>query len=238
MKLLALLFFSVQLHATTLVEDPENCLKKNIRPCAVKNSSAKPYSLQLENVDVSMSPQGVLWVDEGFIRLMRGESLLTVRQPQSFETAYAKLKIQDGIVLLRIFESMEVDMIDGSGHMWIKGEEQAQELVPGFHWNVGGVNRRGIASIEVPQSSLFKSVVRAWGALNFMEKSLFFEKVEAYRKVLVSAVGNSSALNQQLAQKMVEKDELERRNAARRKAQMEAENLELRKLYRQKNNMD
>ncbi len=238
MKLLTLFLFSFQLHATTLVEDPEHCLKKNIRPCAIKNPSVKPYQLELENVDVSMSPQGVLWVDEGFVRLMRGESLLTVRKPQKFETAYAKMEIQDGIVLVRIYESMEVDMIDGAGQMWIKGDDKAQDLVPGFHWNVGGVSRRGIASIEVPQSSLFKSVVKAWSALNFIEKSIFFEKVEAYRKVLVSAVERSGALNQQLAQKMVEEDELAKRNAARRKAQIEAENLELRKLYRLKNNMD
>lgn len=233
-----LAFFTLSVHASTLIEDPEQCLKKNVHPCAVKNLSTKPFQLQLENTDVSMNSEGVIWVDAGTIRLVRGENLLNVKKAQTFETAYAKLEIQEGVVLVRVFESMELDMIDGAGQMWIKGDAQAQDLVPGFHWNVGGVSGRGIASIEVPQSSLFKNVVKTWAALNFMEKSVFFEKVEQYRKVLVSAVGQSGKLNQQLAQKMVEDDAMAKKNTARRKAQIEAENLQLRNLYRSKNNMD
>lgn len=223
---------------SSLVEEPEHCLSKNVRPCAIKNILSKPYQVQLENVEVSLSSQGILWVDVDSVRLVRGESLLTVKKTQAFETAYAKVEIHEGIALVRIFDSMEIDLIDGAGKMWIKGDDSAQDMTPGFHWSVGGIGRRGIASIEVPQSSVFKSVVKAWAALNFAPKSEFYEKVEEFRKRLVTAVVQSSELNQNLARKMVEVDETAKRNAARKQEQIEAENKLLRGLYRRKNNMD
>lgn len=232
------LFFSLSAQALTSVEDPDQCLKKHVRPCAVKNLSSKPYLVHLDGVEISLGSQGVLWVDEDFVRLVKGESLITVEKSKKFETAYATVEIQSGIVLFRVFSALEVDMIEGAGQMWIKGDATAQEMTPGFHWNVGGVERRGIASIEVPQSSVFKSVVKLWARLNLTDKEEFFEKVEHYREKLIEAVDASSQLNQHLARKMVDDDDNAKRNAARRKAQIEAENLKLRQLFRQKNFID
>lgn len=230
--------YSFSAHTLTFVEDPDKCLKESVRPCAVKNLSSKPYRLQVAHAEFSLGSQGILWVDEDSVRVVRGECLIMVKKPQKLETAYMKTEIQSGIVLMRVFDTVEVDMIEGVGQMWIKGDPTAQEMTAGFHWSVGGINRRGIASIEVPQSSVFKTVVKAWAQLNFLNKSEFFERVDQYREKLISAVEASGQLNQNLAKKMVEDDAVAKRNAARIKAQIEAENKSLRQLFRKKNDMD
>jgi len=239
-RLLIILLFTYcfSTHALTVVEDPEHCVKNNVRPCAVKNLSNTPYRLHIGSSEISLGSQGVVWLEEDTVRVVRGECLIMVEKPQKLETAYMKVEVQDGIVLMRVFDSVELDMIEGTGQMWIKGDQSAQDMTAGFHWSVSGVSRRGVASVEVPQSSLFKSVVQVWAKLNNLEKDKFFEKVEQYREKLIAAVEASSELNQNLARKMVEDDANAKHKAARIKAQLEAENKSLRQLFRHKNNMD
>lgn len=238
LSIFLLITYCFSSHALTVVEDPNLCVKNNVRPCAVKNLSNKPYRLHIGSSEISLGSQGVVWIEDDTVRVVRGECLVMVEKPQKLETAYMKVEVQDGIVLMRVFDSVELDMIEGSGQMWIKGDEAAQDMTAGFHWSVSGISRRGIASVEVPQSSLFKSVVHAWARLNGLEKEKFFEKVEQYREKLIAAVEASSELNQHLAKKMVDDDANAKHNAARIKAQIEAENKSLRQLFRHKNNID
>lgn len=237
----AFFFIDVQVHAAdhakaeTQVED---CWGKNL-PCAIQTSGQR-RELKGPRFTMTMAPGSIAEQrDAKTVQLIKGDFYLEVDGVVKFNTPYAEIRCSNACKGIFNRSEKEIAIKSFAGQWVIKrlGDRQEYALRAGLQVKVSEVEQNGMAEMEFPQGLPFASTVKQWAKFYSGDFAGFKANVAEFRQAWQEAVEQVSQSQLQNATRSIasHQSELDKQRAA--KAAAEREDAELRRLFREKNNL-
>ncbi len=238
----ALLFvttFSVEItiHASELVlQEPIGCLVRS-SVCAIENTAQSSFELKL-GASVVVLDTGAVVIREAndVIRLVKGTAWIKAQSTMHVRSEFGEVSnSSDGeFWVSRTSENLTAAATSAILLLSPKGSNEKLQIDPGLQNTLGAIDFNGRATTAVPMPIPFKDHVMRWARLFHGSKKQFEDQVDKFHKQWVSASQASAELNQRLYSRKIASVESEKAARAAKARKIEAENRELRALFRQR----
>lgn len=228
----ALFFIDVKVHAE------EDCWGKTL-PCAIQ-ATRQRRDLKAQGFTMALAPHSIAEQrDAKTVQLVQGEFFLTVEGLVKFNTPYAEIRCSNECkgIFNRNDKSIDIKALEGQWVIKRVGERQEYALRAGLQVKISEVEENGMAEMEFPQGLPFNSTVKEWAKFYSGDFREFKAEVAVFRQAWQEAIEQVSQAQRETATRSIasHQSELDKQRAA--KAAAEREDAELRKLFREKNNL-
>lgn len=215
----------VRVRADVIVQYPDQCLKKNEYPCAVKNTS---LSKNLNFNKVSLSPESIVkWESSKLISLVKG-SLFVNNKSLSVSTIYTNLEVIGSAYIKYSNEVLEVESYSGEVRL-----SNDKSIVAGMMSVIPGFNSVGGLIVEAPRPLFYNQSVEKWQML--LGKDLGDKRKNKFKKNLDDVVNIMSDTYKKTIIRQVASYEKNLENQKKLRLERQKEIEKLNSLFKEKN---
>lgn len=235
MMLVALFFMDVHVHAET---QKEECWGKTL-PCAVQ-ASARHREWKAQGFKMVLGPNSIAEQrDAKTVQLVKGNFYLEVDGNVRFKTPYAEVRCANDCkgIFNRAEDEIRIKALGGQWVIQRTGEAQEYALFAGLQVRVSEVQDNGMAEMEFPQGLPFSPTVKEWAKFYPGDFKRFKSDVAVFRQEWEGAIDKVSRDQLENATRSIASHQSRLEKERARKRAIEREDAELRKLFRQKNNL-
>jgi hypothetical protein len=237
MMLVALFFMDVHVRAAEVQKD--DCWGKTL-PCAVQTASHrrewKAPGFKMILGENSIAEQK----DTKTVQLVQGDFYLEVDGNVKFKTPYAEVRCANDCkgIFNRTTQEIAVKSLGGQWVIKRTGEAQEYALHTGLQVKVSEVEDNGMAEMEFPQGLPFSPTVKEWAKFYSGDFKHFKSDVAVFRQQWEGAIDQVSQAQLENATRSIASHQSQLEKERARKRAIEREDAELRKLFREKNNLE
>jgi hypothetical protein len=178
--------------------------------------------------------------DTETIQLIEGDIYVVTSSDTKFKTPYAEIRCADDCKAIFNRKSDQI-LIKSLGGQWIVkrlGDKQEYALHAGLQVTVSEVGTDGMAQMEFPQGLSWEPTVKEWAKFYSSGYAHFKNDLSAFREVWEAAVEKTSEAQLHNATRSIASHQQAVRSEQARQKAREHEDAELRRLFREKNNID
>lgn len=167
-------------------------------------------------------------------QLLKGRVTVKSESVVEFQTGTALVSFSGGRILVeKLDESVKVSNVSAKVVVTPRGKKQGFDLPKGFVVVVRNVGVGGFAQTDIVQAIDIKSLLKDWGELATNEME-FRNEALSFRQIWQNAVALASQWHQVSVERKIAAYEAKQELLRKRRAQREAENRQLRRLFRSK----
>lgn len=215
----------VKVRAANFSDQPENCIKFNNYPCAIKNLS---ITQNLKVQSLTLSPGSVVkWESQKHVTLVKG-SVLINGKGVVVSGLYTDVTVKGVAFISFMNEIIEIESYKGEVQI-----DSQHSLISGMKTLIPGFNQNGDLIVEAPRPLFYEQSLKNWEQMSIAELSEKEKKDLKNNVVEVVNAGSEiykSAINRKIAN---HKQALLRQKQYRLNKQKEID--ELNQLFKKKN---
>lgn len=241
LKMLFLLFLftvDVRVRASELnaiIDEPKGCWG-TVAPCAIEVRSGHRFAFQLKNgAKFILLSKTLATVSEDTVRLLSGDAMVdTTASATRFALKQGHVECSKGSVSLFHAQGSHavIDVLEGTV------EAFGSRLPAGYSLDLGGINEQGLVSVSLPRSSNFTKVARSLARFSPGSLAELRSQLEKYHSAWRRAVEDGSSLYQTIATREIARVQKEEKAKRQARELREKEDFELRRLFRQRNDLE
>jgi hypothetical protein len=219
----------------TWLSTPAHCNPGTVG-CAYRAKAAK-LSLTWEGAEISVSEGAVVaWQSGKTMDFVAGTGWIRFHDGAIVSVPSARISGEGEMLIQKDGAETEVTCISGEVRVAPLGASGPVILPAGFRVRVGPVTRKdGAAEMDVPQTAPTAATVKAWWAVYPGTKESFLPLAKQFTATVVDAADKAGPWHFELVQRQVASQREEERKAAARRRKAEAENKQMRDLFRKLN---
>jgi hypothetical protein len=210
------------------IQVPENCLIES-SVCTLKTAERQKYTLKMEGAEIVLSANSTfarLSAHSGSV--INGYVFLKVQDKFHIETPYGGISGSDGEYLVyQQDKHVLVRNLTGQVTLEPRGHETSLPVEKGFENWMGRVDVKGLATIGIPHSLDYNSMLKDVAPIYPGTKKDFTALMKDFRPLWQDAVHVSAQTDETLVQREIarQKDQQKQRELAQRKWQEERDYL-------------
>lgn len=217
---------------------PSHCYNQSY-PCAVKSLRKVNQLFHFEDTQFSVSSQSVVQLYPDKLTFVEGNFLIENPSSLKIETLHSNITLKSAMVLV-ITSKQSTKIVNLGGEILVEGRSQKNSLnlLPGSQIDFGKVTTDGVASSDFPHTVNFESIIRKWGNLTNKDFDGFKLRALAFKREVKVSAEYFSEQFKAIAKRRIASHKAAIKRGRQRRAAIEAENLELRTLFRKKNHFE
>lgn len=229
--------------ASEVMQEPVNCLE-GAQKCAVKTEGREKFIVAVNKNTVTLGPDTlIVRQNDSSINLLYGEIWLKTISESKVETEFGSLvTFQEGarssVWMTKTKERLLIRVGEGSVVISPRGSLSTYRLSAGYEIWLGRVQASGVAQVSAPRAIEVSEHLNQWARLFSGSKSEFALEVKKFREVWQEAVQRSAETYQKQIDREIAMVKQEKERKEKQQRLHERENLEIRKMFREKNYFD
>ena len=218
---------------------PKNCWGQRL-PCAVQNESVNPLPLQLSGMRIHLDSKAIVKsTANNEANIARGTLFAKHEGEFKWHTPFGDIFCNACEVLFQREEkSIEIHSLKGEISVVRKGDDGRYNLPPGFSVRLSMVASDGRADLDFPQATPLRPIAKVWARIYQGSPEEFRNEFKEYVTSWKSAVEAASSMHRQEVDRRLASAEDEKQREHNLRQIRQREDMKLRQLFREKNNLE
>ncbi|RME17013.1 MAG: hypothetical protein D6797_03345 [Bdellovibrio sp.] len=233
------LAFILDVHVkAAFLQHPKHCWDRQQSPCVMEAQKNRDrLSLKKEQL-VFLKGSSVMFEGEK-VRLLKGAFYILAEEsggPVQFVHEFGKFKVAGEALVKKSLKDVQVAVLRGHVTYWLRGKERKFYRLPkGFSIQWTSVTRQGVAQASFPGVIDVRTWIPLWAQLFPKDRSLFYQKLNAFRIEWRKAATLSQYLAQGTVDRLLAEARERRRREQLKRKWMQEQNRFFKELFRKKN---
>lgn len=221
----------------SVLDLPTGCLtSKNTGACALSVRPGHRYFMNVGNARLAMGSQSSVLLSGQSLKFLTGQMLIESQDLTQVDTIYGVVEVAEKSTALLWKEAENIQIAVLSGIVLVRptGSRQKFQIQEGFKNWIGRIDHQGQPATGLPAAPQFNQLIALWAQLTDLKREEFSAAVQRYVPLWKTASAQAAKEHQIVFERRLAVVQEEERRRSVQRAQTEAEQSRIRRLFRQK----